>query len=173
MRFLRGRLTSLEKRLDEERANREQRRKEKEEQHLYLNVKVITETQFKAHQGFDLASWDDKEQPEEAQPKQYRMLRTASVKELVEKVVEGINRQRRMHSPTASSGKALVGKAVEDVTDVDPSNVRLWVMVNRQNKTVRPDQPLTAPEISTYIVLHYLIATNACTSNRRSRYEAQ
>lgn len=112
--------------MEEERAVREQKKKEREEQHLYQNVKVITQNQFKAHQGFDLAYWDDKEQPEEAQPRVYRMLKSAPVQELVEKVAEGLG-------------------------SVDPSMVRLWVMVNRQNKTVRPDQPLTALEMSMWI----------------------
>lgn len=85
-------------------------------------MKVITESQFKAHQGFDLTSWDDKDQPEEAQPRHYRVLKASLVKDLVEKVATDIR--------------------------VDPSNVRLWIMVNRQNKTVRPDQPLTIPEMS-------------------------
>ncbi|CAZ81196.1 unnamed protein product [Tuber melanosporum] len=112
----------LQKKLDEERATRELRKRERDEQHLYLNVKVITESQFKAHQGFDLTSWDDKDQPEEAQPRHYRVLKASLVKDLVEKVAADIR--------------------------VDPGNVRLWIMVNRQNKTVRPDQPITMPEMS-------------------------
>lgn len=42
----------------------------------------------------------------------------------------------------------LVEKVAADLGEVGPGNVRLWVMVNRQNKTVRPDQPLTALEMS-------------------------
>lgn len=118
--------------MEEEKAVREQKKKERDEQHLYQNVKVITQNQFKAHQGFDLAYWDNKEQPEEAQPKVYRMLKSAPVQELVEKVAEGLG-------------------------NVDPSMVRLWVMVNRQNKTVRPDQPLTALEMSKWISTHHTI----------------
>ncbi|KAH8146865.1 uncharacterized protein LAJ45_09239 [Morchella importuna] len=112
----------LQKRIEEERAIREQKRKEKEEQHLYQNVKVITQNQFKAHQGFDLAHWDEKEQPDEAQPKIYRIPKASPVQELVEKVAGDLG--------------------------VDSSRVRLWVMVNRQNKTVRPDQPITTVDMT-------------------------
>ena len=36
----------------------------------------------------------------------------------------------------------LVDKVAED-TGTDPKRLRLWCMVNRQNKTVRPDVPMT------------------------------
>lgn len=49
-------------------------------------------------------------------PQYYRMLRTATMQELVEKVAADL--------------------------DKDPRHVRLWIMVNRQNKTIRPDQPV-------------------------------
>lgn len=60
----------------------------------------------------------------------YRILKAAPVQELVERVAA-------------------------DLGNVDPGNVRLWVMVNRQNKTVRPDQPLTALEMSMQIPTHH------------------
>ena len=93
----------------------ERRRKEREEQHLYLTVFVVTEENFKSHEGFDLTSWDsDADHP--AQPRNYRVLKTSTVADLAKKVAETLQ--------------------------LPPDNVRLWVMVNRQNKTVRPDQPL-------------------------------
>jgi len=49
-------------------------------------------------------------------PQFYRMLRTATMQELVEKVAADLEK--------------------------DPRHVRLWIMVNRQNKTIRPDQPV-------------------------------
>lgn len=106
---------------------REQKKRDREEQHLYLNVKVITETQYKAHQGFDLASWDDKEAPPEAIPLHFRYKKAEKMGDLVAKVAGDLG--------------------------IEPQQLRLWVMVNRQNKTLRPDQPLTDLDKSTTIHL--------------------
>ncbi|CAB4444830.1 unnamed protein product [Rhizophagus irregularis] len=53
----------LQKRLEQERAVEEQKRKEMEERHLYLTVKIVTTEKFKVHQGFDLANFDDRQYP--------------------------------------------------------------------------------------------------------------
>jgi ubiquitin carboxyl-terminal hydrolase 7 len=37
--------------------------------------------------------------------------------------------------------QALVDQIARDIGQ-DPARVRLWIMVNRQNKTIRPDQPV-------------------------------
>ncbi|EPS37721.1 hypothetical protein H072_8604 [Dactylellina haptotyla CBS 200.50] len=110
----------LQKRLDEEKAVREQRRKEREEQHLYMLVKVVTNDQFKAHQGFDLASWDYQGLPDA--PKHHRVLKASTVKTFLNTVASDLKQP--------------------------PEKLRLWVMVNRQNKTVRPDHPLSNLEMT-------------------------
>ena len=82
---------------------------------------MVTEENFKAHQGFDLTDWD----PDEATgatPKVHRILRTSTVADFAKTLAES---QRLL-----------------------PEQVRLWVMVNRQNKTIRPDQPLLDPEMT-------------------------
>lgn len=38
-------------------------------------------------------------------------------------------------------------RSLAEAEGLPPERVRLWVMVNRQNKTVRPDQPLTDPKM--------------------------
>lgn len=76
---------------------------------------MVTEKDFKAYQGFDLIDWDA-DPSSEAAPKTHRVLRTMTISEFVKSLAEGIN--------------------------LPPEKVRLWAMVNRQNKTVRPDQPL-------------------------------
>lgn len=102
--------------MNEERAAIERRRREREEQHLYLSVGVVTEENFKAYQGFDIINWEvDPMSP--SAPKTHRILRTMTVSEFAKSLAE-------------SEG-------------LPPDHVRLWVMVNRQNKTIRPDQPLT------------------------------
>ncbi|UQC82690.1 ubiquitin carboxyl-terminal hydrolase [Colletotrichum lupini] len=106
----------LRSKFDEETALREAKRKEKEEQHLYIGVKVITEKTFKNHGGTDLTSFDADQADGDAAPRSYRVLR-------------------------ASTMEDLVGTIAADL-EQDPRKVRLWVMVNRQNKTIRPDQPI-------------------------------
>ncbi|KAK4048743.1 ubiquitin-specific protease ubp15 [Microbotryomycetes sp. JL221] len=102
-------------RLDKERRDAEQRKRERDEQHLYLNVKLITEETFARHQGFDLATFDDRTVPATDLPS-YRVMKS-------QPFVDFRNQVARQY-----------GHAPEDV--------RLWVLVNRQNKTIRPDAPV-------------------------------
>lgn len=81
---------------------------------------MVTEENFKAYQGFDLTNWDV-EPSSEAAPKIHRVLRTMNVMEFTRLLAEN--------------------------QKIPPERVRLWVMVNRQNKTVRPDQPLLDPHM--------------------------
>ena len=107
----------LAKRLGEERAEKERLRKEREEQHLYLTVDVIDDESFKAYEGFDLTNsvWDpDPATP--SNPRRHRVLKTSTVDEFVNQLASERN--------------------------APAEYFRFWVMVNRQNKTIRPDQPI-------------------------------
>ncbi|PQE28539.1 ubiquitin carboxyl-terminal hydrolase protein [Rutstroemia sp. NJR-2017a WRK4] len=106
----------LQRKLEEEAAFREARRKEREEQHLYLTVRVITEDTFHAHGGIDLTLFDQNHENDPAAARSYRLLRKSTIKELTERIAEDVSTEPRM--------------------------LRLWCMVNRQNKTTRPDQPI-------------------------------
>ena len=105
----------IAKQLDDERQLLERKRKEREEQHLYLSCVVVTDDHFKAYQGFDLTVWEQ-DPKSKSTPNFYRILRTSTVGELC--------------------------KSIAEEKKVPMEHVRLWVMVNRQNKTFRPDQPL-------------------------------
>ncbi|RAL09179.1 ubiquitin-specific protease UBP15 [Aspergillus homomorphus CBS 101889] len=111
----------IEKRLVEDRAEQLRRKKEREEAHLYINVGVLTEETFQAHHGFDLTS-NDLPADDPALPTQYKVLRAKKVGEFAEQLAEerGLN----------------------------PTHVRFWVMVNRQNKTTRPDQVIPDPKMT-------------------------
>ncbi|KAL8711435.1 MAG: hypothetical protein Q9220_004093 [cf. Caloplaca sp. 1 TL-2023] len=101
--------------LNEERAAMEKRRRDREEQHLYLAISVVTEDIFKAYQGFDLTNWDtDVAAP--LTPQTYRVLRASTMGDFTKSVAESLQ--------------------------LPAEQIRLWVMVNRQNKTTRPDQPV-------------------------------
>lgn len=107
---------NLRLRFDEEVAIREARRREREEQHLYMGVKAILPSTFKAHGGTDLASFDSNPELDPSAPKFFRTLRSSTIQDLVNRIAEDI--------------------------EEDPRKLRLWLMVNRQNKTIRPDTPM-------------------------------
>ncbi|KAH8702140.1 putative ubiquitin C-terminal hydrolase [Talaromyces proteolyticus] len=111
----------IETRLAEERADLARRKKEKEEAHLYMNVGVLSQETFQDHHGFDLTSID-LPSGDPALPKPYRILRSKKVSEFADEI-----------------GKER---------GIDPKSIRFWVMVNRQNKTTRPDQVIQNPEMT-------------------------
>jgi ubiquitin carboxyl-terminal hydrolase 7 len=98
--------------LDEERLHTEAKKRERDEQHLFLIAKVITDETFSQHEGFDLASFDEKNWPPSELPS-FRVLK----------------------SEPYSTFKSRVAQHFK----YPEKQIRLWVLVNRQNKTVRPD----------------------------------
>ena len=113
-----------ERRLDEERLQIEAKRKEREEQHLYLTAKVITDDTFGHHEGFDLAQFDERAWPTSDLPT-FRVLKSETYQTFKTRVAQHFN--------------------------YPENQIRLWVLVNRQNKTVRPDThiPENEPALST------------------------
>lgn len=105
----------LKRRLDEERIVMEQKRKERLEMHLYMKTCIITDETFAKYQGFDLASFDEKS----IEPPAYLSFRTRK-------------------DDTLESFKA----ALCENLDIPYDHIRLWILVNRQNRTVRPDAPI-------------------------------
>ncbi|KAK5116257.1 hypothetical protein LTR62_008584 [Meristemomyces frigidus] len=104
-------------RLAEERVVLEKRRKEREEAHLYMNVQVATEANFKAYQNVDIIPWHIEDVEDPAFPKMYRLLRNMTVADFTEHICKEYGFESDL--------------------------VRPWIMVNRQNGTVRPDHPLS------------------------------
>lgn len=80
---------------------------------------MITDDTFRRYGGTDLTSFDAKPDSDPSAARAYRVLRKSTVTDLAEKI----------------------GKD----TNCDPKLLRIWSMVNRQNKTVRPDVPFTDP----------------------------
>ncbi|KAF8319268.1 cysteine proteinase [Clavulina sp. PMI_390] len=102
----------LKRRLDEERRQQDIKKRERDEQHLFLTAKIITDETFQTHQGFDLASFEEKNWPPTELPA-FRVLKTEPYAQFKRRVAEYFKQ--------------------------DENAIRLWVLVNRQNKTVRPD----------------------------------
>jgi ubiquitin carboxyl-terminal hydrolase 7 len=107
---------SLEQRFEEETAIKEARKRERDEAHLFMAAKVITDQTFKNYSGTDLCVFDANPETEPSAPRNYRVRRSMTLEDFV---------------------KQLAGDL-----DKDPRHIRLWLMVNRQNKTTRPDQPI-------------------------------
>jgi ubiquitin carboxyl-terminal hydrolase 7 len=101
----------------EQRAELERRKKEKEEAHLYMEVTVATEENFTHHQGFDIIPLVPNEMTEEeAKPTTLRIKKKLTISEFVIEFAKD--------------------------KELDPETLRPWCMVNRQNGTTRPDQPI-------------------------------
>ncbi|CAD6570825.1 MAG: hypothetical protein TREMPRED_006048 [Tremellales sp. Tagirdzhanova-0007] len=111
----------LKARLDAEREQLEAKRREKDEQHLYLTAKVVTDDIFSRHQGFDLSSFDDKNLPATELPT-FRVLKMETFSTFKQRIAQWFKISER--------------------------DFRLWVLVNRQNKTIRPDVPISDSENS-------------------------
>jgi ubiquitin carboxyl-terminal hydrolase 7 len=82
---------------------------------------VVTDETYRAHSGTDLATFDDPDK-DPAAARTYRLLRLSTVQDLTTRVAEDIVQDSR--------------------------KIRFWCMVNRQNKTIRPDQPITDPKMT-------------------------
>lgn len=83
---------------------------------------MVTEDNFKAYQGFDLTTWDAEDEGDSV-PKVYRVLKASTLADFAKTVAESMQ--------------------------LPAEQIRLWIMVNRQNKTIRPDQPI--PDLSTSV----------------------
>ncbi|KAL5594772.1 hypothetical protein BROUX41_001686 [Berkeleyomyces rouxiae] len=106
----------IQSRYQEELVLKEARRKEREEAHLYMNIKYATLETFKQFDGIDLGDFDQTKADNPGSPKMKRVRRTMSLSNLRDELAKDIN--------------------------VPSNKVRMWQMVNRQNKTVRPDTPI-------------------------------
>lgn len=79
-------------------------------------MQLITDHTFTKHQGFDLATFDDRTVPATELPS-YRALKAQTFLDFRTQIAHEYN--------------------------YAPEDIRLWVLVNRQNKTVRPDAPVS------------------------------
>ncbi|KAF9236379.1 hypothetical protein BU15DRAFT_50174 [Melanogaster broomeanus] len=117
----------LKRRLDEECLQLEAKKTEREEQHLFLTAKVITDETFTHHEGFDLANFDEKHWAPSDLPS-FRVLKQETYSVFKSRVASHFN--------------------------ISENKVRLWVLVNRQNKTVRPDThiPENEPTLTVEVI---------------------
>ncbi|CAG8740288.1 749_t:CDS:2, partial [Dentiscutata erythropus] len=106
----------IERRLDEEKALYEQKKKETDEPYLYLSIKIVTPAIFERYQGFDLVNFKERQYPLSELP-QFKILK----------------------SETYEAFKTMISQKFE----IPVEQIRLWIFVKRQNRTIRPDTPIT------------------------------
>ncbi|KAI6117686.1 hypothetical protein EDD16DRAFT_995965 [Pisolithus croceorrhizus] len=105
----------LKRRLNEERLQLEAEGREREEQHLFLTARVITDDTYARYEGFDLATFDEKSWPQLNLPS-FCVLKQEPYNVFKSRVAAHFQ--------------------------LPANKFRLWVLVNRQNKTIRPDVPI-------------------------------
>ncbi|KAF9649103.1 hypothetical protein BDM02DRAFT_3167185 [Thelephora ganbajun] len=110
----------LGQRLSEERIQKMEARKREREEH-HVTAKVITDETFSLHQGFDLAIFGERNGP----PSDLQTFRV-------------------LKQETYSVFKSRVAQRF----GYPESQIRLWVLVNRRNKTVRPNASIPENEPS-------------------------
>ncbi|KAI7864234.1 ubiquitin carboxyl-terminal hydrolase 5 [Spinellus fusiger] len=106
-------------RLQEERQAQEKKMKEKEQQHLFMKAIVVTDDTFKANTGFDFANIDERC----AEKSRLEIMRV---------------RKDQKFGDFKRELSAAMG--------LPETHTRLWFLVNRQNRTIRPDAPVLEGE---------------------------
>jgi ubiquitin carboxyl-terminal hydrolase 7 len=104
------------RKVEDERMEAARRKREKEEMHLYIAVRIVDLETFRHHDGVDLASFDPADK--EAQ--------------------EWIHTSRVRRDLTWSGFYQHIAETYK----LERDQIRLWQLVNRQNKTIRPDVPI-------------------------------
>ena len=94
----------------------EAKRKEREEQRLLLTVRIITDETFSRHEGFDLVAFDERGLPLSDLP--------------------------TFHVPNQETYGVFKSRVAQRFGHPE-NQIRLWVLVNRGNKTVRPHTDIT------------------------------
>ncbi|ANB13370.1 Ubp15p [Sugiyamaella lignohabitans] len=118
----------IPERLEQEVAEENARRKEREEQHFYMNVRVMSNKQFVNYQGFDIASWDrydsnNSDDDNGSRPLHYKVKKAQTIADFLNTLAQE-----------------------NGVSDI--SKLQLWLLVSRQNKTYRLDRAVLAEEYS-------------------------
>ena len=100
-------------------------KREKDEEHLFITVKVIDVETFRHHEGVDLASFDPGDTEGAAWVHVFRLKKDLT-------------------------WAGFYGYVRESFGIAHDQEVRVWNLVNRQNRTVRPDVPVPPdPNLST------------------------
>lgn len=110
----------LAHRLEEERLARERRIKEQSEQHLYMKLYTVTDKSFEMNTSFDFVDLENHNLFDESVVRSLRVRLDMTYGEFLD----------------------LISKQFE----IPRGQFRPWLLVNRQNRTVRPDTPIPESE---------------------------
>ncbi|KAJ3095062.1 hypothetical protein HK100_005929, partial [Physocladia obscura] len=109
----------LRSRMQDEKIEAARKQKEREEQHLFINMKVVLEEHTSKHRGFDLCNFDSKTSP-----------------------ITEVLQFKEKREETLAEFKEILGQSL----NVPADHLNIWSLIGRQNKTVRPDFLFTAAE---------------------------
>jgi ubiquitin carboxyl-terminal hydrolase 7 len=122
-------------RLDKEREDLDAKRRDDEERMLNMNVRVFSDDDIRHYEGFDLANFP----PHSKSSPQYNV----GVGETTHHVF------RVLKTETYGDFRARVSQEYR----IPEEGFKLWNMVGRQNRTIRPDVPLIELEKSMWCLL--------------------
>lgn len=134
----------IELRFDEEKETQERLKKEAEDRHLYLNVKLLNNDIIKTHHGLDLSDGNLNLSLGNTAFFTSKFRKDMTYKEL--KVVCYLSQM----------------EIAEKWLGVSEEQIRLWPLSTRQNKTIRPDNALNS-NCNSQSLLE--IATATCSKN--------
>lgn len=109
----------LAERLENEARIREMKLKEKEEQHLFTKAFIADDETFRANTAFDFANFEEK---------------------------EASNNRIMVHKVRKDQTFGDLKEEIAALCGLIPQEFRFWLMVNRQNRTVRIDTPIPEEE---------------------------
>ncbi|KAI8877977.1 cysteine proteinase [Backusella circina FSU 941] len=110
----------LKKRLDDEKAKLERRKKDKLDMQLHVKVAVVNDKSFNDYQGFDIGVFDDRGLEVSPGVDIFKALKTEKLSTFKQNLMEHYK--------------------------MEADQFRLWTILYRQNKTIRVDQPLSIQE---------------------------
>ncbi|CAO3579210.1 unnamed protein product [Absidia cylindrospora] len=108
-------------RLEEEHKLQERRRREKEQQHLYMSVLAVSDKSFENNHGLDFVNLNDDKTLDEPNCRKLRV---------------------RKDQTYGDFKKDISGEF-----NLYANQIRCWLLVNRQNRTIRPDSPIAETDI--------------------------
>ncbi|CAO3595063.1 unnamed protein product [Absidia cylindrospora] len=112
----------LIERLDEEHKLQEQRRRDKEQQHLFMPALIVTDESFKNNHGLEFIDTNsDASKVDTACYRRTRVRRKQSYSEFKKELASELGLQS--------------------------NHIRCWLLANRQNRTIRPDAPIPDHEM--------------------------
>ncbi|KAI8337200.1 hypothetical protein BC941DRAFT_427009 [Chlamydoabsidia padenii] len=113
----------LVQRIEEEHRLQERRRRDKEQQHLFMTVLTVSDVSFANNHGLDFVNFNDDKTGDESSHHRLRVRKDQLYGDFKQKLANELG--------------------------LPVNHIRCWLLVNRQNRTIRPDAPILDEENNT------------------------